>query len=178
MLDYRMVSFYSAILLYNIIVFMDYTTGMYVMCAAFSNYLNAKMKWNFDGTQFICKAEREGALVCFAKRRTAEVPATCDCDGTLPIAIKWLHMGNAYGEVSPLFLLVAVSDMEPDIFEVYEIPGLSSTAAQGQIGYLAFAQSRCGNAALFTWYVKNIVIPTIKKLRDFYKCKVSYLSYI
>ena len=87
---------------------------MFIMCATFSNYLNAKMKWNFDGTQFICKAEREGALVCFAKRRTDEVPATSDGDGTLPIAVKCLHIGSAYGEVSPLFLLVAVTDMDPN----------------------------------------------------------------
>ena len=152
------------------------------MLASFTQALSAKNKWNFDGTQFVCKEKGTGGLVCYAVRKeeAKHIPITGNLNGTLGIAIKWMHLGSAAGEAGPPFLLVAVPEMDADSFEVFETKGLTNTATIGQVGYLAFTQSSCGNKGIFNWFIKNLVVPSLVKSNHFHQCKVNYhkLTYL
>jgi hypothetical protein len=76
---------------------------------------------------------------------------------------------------APLFLLVAIDELGPEDFEVFEVPGLHVTATMGQVGYIAFAKSRCGNMACWKWMYLNHTLPFCNSIRQQYNFKVKYI---
>jgi len=60
---------------------------------------------------------------------------------------------------------IAVPELPPGKWQVYEIRGLSATTDSGKIGYLLIGHDRHGTSDFFQWFLKNIVITTIVKTR-------------
>ena len=129
---------------------------------SYSGALKSQCKWCFDGTTFEISDSGHDTLVVIAY----------DCNDTspirdssrpqsLPVYIKWMYLGSAYGEIAPLFLVFAVEVMEADQFHLVQVVGLSGTDVV-KPGWVAFAKSRAGNAGLWKEFFRRFVIPTIE----------------
>jgi hypothetical protein len=121
---------------------------MWVMLFAFSSELFDTMKWNWDATQFICAPDGRGSLCCYVKDNVDDSPLTSDLDNGLSLCVKWMHMGSAAGEVIPLVLLIAVTEMSDNDFEFYPVVGMTHQNIIDRTGYLCFTKTRAGNGLL------------------------------
>ena len=134
--------------------------------------------WNWDATQFVCKLNPEGKLVCIALDDDDKSPPTIVEKNRLDVLIKYMHMGSAAGECIPLVLLIAVGEMGEDDFDVFEVVGLNVHGLSGMVGYIACCKTRVGNANFFQWFVKSIALPAVSKARDAYNLMVSHILYV
>jgi hypothetical protein len=148
--------------------------AMWIMLKAYTEFLHKQMIWNFDATQFISGMDSENQMACVVGNNRSSVPLSRIATESLEMAIKYMHMGSAAGECTPLVFLLAAPTLSEDAFFVYEIPGLTNTTIAGTIGYLAFCKTRCGNAAFFEWFITTIAIPTVVSSRKLNKCKVLF----
>jgi len=146
--------------------------SMYIMLKPFTEKLPKQLIWNFDATQFVCQKSGSGKHVCIVKDKRDDTPVTAVGDETLDIAIKWLHMGSAAGEAIPLVFLVSIPDMNDTDFVVYEVPGLNQYGVSEICGYVAFCRTRAGNENFFTWFIREVAIPKVCKVRDVYSLQV------
>jgi hypothetical protein len=84
-----------------------------------------------------------------------------------------MHMGSASGEVISLILLIAISDMKEDDFVVIEVPGLNQYGnSELVVGYVTFCQTRAGNANFFNWFMTQVAIPKVCRVREAFGLKV------
>jgi hypothetical protein len=63
-------------------------------------------------------------------------------------------MGSAAGEVIPLILLIAVTEMSDNDFEFYPVVGMTHQNIIDRTGYLCFTKTRAGNVAFFKWFIE------------------------
>jgi len=81
--------------------------------------------------------------------------------GELNVIVKYFGLGNAGGNIGIPVLIVAIKDMDPNVFFTKKVTGLTNTCEAGSGGYLYFCRSKCGNAALWRHWFSYICIPTI-----------------
>ena len=142
--------------------------SLWIMFMAFCACTLPHMIWNMDSTQFVCEAKGAGAELCFVKVEKDETPVTGTSTQGLPMAVKWVHMANARGNHIPLVLLIAIPTMGENDFFYKAIPGLSHSGEANAVGYVCFTKSRCGNAAFWNWFITNIAIDEIVKIRNIF----------
>ena len=135
----------------------------YLCCEAFSSHLPGERKWNADGSTFEIRDKGNGGMYLSVKGVTTKRLQVANLDNSLPVYIKYMAMCNACGNSSPLILIAAIEEMHEDASNIFEITGLSISISMSEIGYVVFCKSRAGNIALWSWYYKYIVIPTIQK---------------
>jgi transposase len=145
---------------------------MYLMLKAFTTDVPTQLLFNWDFTQFIYD-ESDTVLSWVVADRERSRPISAKGDASLPIAIKYMHMGSADGYVAPMVLMVAIPEMKEGEFVVKQVPGLSQINALNSHGYLIFCTSRCGNDLVFQWFLENIVINTIEEVRKAFRLYVS-----
>ncbi len=64
------------------------------------------------------------------------------------MAIKYLHMRSAAGEVAPMVLIVAVDLMKESGLYVIDFPGLNYYTISGKYSYLVLVNNRAGNSPI------------------------------
>ncbi len=143
--------------------------SMWIMAKACSDNVPKQSIWNWDPTGLQVREQGKGSKVYSIKIENDKSPLSTVGDESLDMGIKWVHMGSANGEAIPLILLVAVDDLDPEEFVHFEVPGLTYSSVPGTVGYLCFAKRRTGNTKFITWFLKDIVIASIKRCNTFYK---------
>lgn len=134
-------------------------------------------KWCFDGTTFEVNENGSGGFVVIAYDAEDNSPIRdSNRQQSLGVYITWMYLGSAHGEIAPLFMVLAVEVMTDDQFLLVEVLGLSGTSVT-QVGWVAFAKSRTGNAGLWKEFFLRFVIPVIKGSVDLFKTKVSMIGW-
>jgi len=94
------------------------------------------------------------------KSKLGLAPVTAIGNSGLDFAIKWIFLGSAAGDAAPLVFIIAVPELPPGKWQVYEIRGLSATTDSGKIGYLVIGHDRHGTSDFFQWFLKKNFITT------------------
>lgn len=141
------------------------TYSMVLMVKSCLEFKLPPLIWNWDATQFIVRVTATGAAVYILGADDDPTPVTAIGNSGLDFAIKWMFLGSAAGDAAPLVFIIAVPELPPGKWQVYEIRGLSATTDSGKIGYLVIGHDRHGTSDFFQWFLKNIVITTIVKTR-------------
>jgi hypothetical protein len=151
----------------------------YKHCAivfAFAGYLHAENKWNADATGAKVTLNEKGQMVLTLLDDGAEqenvVSSTTVHD--LDIFIKWMHMGSAAGESADPVFIIAVDKMPEGEFFYRSVKKMGNSMNTGSVGHLYICKKRAGTASMWRHWFLNVVIPTIKKTRDYYDFKVYY----
>lgn len=165
-----------------------------IMLMAFAAHLAPQHKWNMDCTTFQISFtdDNKCKIVVFEdpiemeyinNHRNPNLPSAYKYITKAPsnetcLFIKWAHMCNAEGDISPLVFVVAVDAMDPEDFFVATVPGLLANGGAGD-GYIIFCHSRCGNPEVWKWYLLTVALATIKRFREHYsKIEVRYIVII
>jgi hypothetical protein len=144
---------------------------MYIMLAAFSSNLDYYHKWNSDATQLTCQSSNNDRIVCYIDNNDNENVSTqslasTNYNGDLSIAVKWMHLNNAAGEVAPIVLIFAIPTMgENDVF-IRKVAGLRNTAHAESFGYVIFSKTRAGNNTIWSWFFLHFGIPFIEACNE------------
>ena len=107
---------------------MSYT--VWIMIYSMAKSMPPELFLNWDATQFVVGQSDKNKKVYSVKLDTVEAdrgPLSIVGEESLDIGIKWMFMGSAAGAAAPIVLLVAVDSLGVDDFEVYTVPGLSTT---------------------------------------------------
>lgn len=141
------------------------TYSLWIMLKACAENLPPQVLWNFDATTFQVSFTNDEKVLVVGDG-DEETPASSIGDSVLEIGVKWIFMASASSHVAPFVFVICVNDMDSEAFLVFEVDGLAWSRDPGSTGYLVFCKTRNGNAALFQWFLTNVVIPTVTKLRD------------
>lgn len=143
---------------------------------AYSAHLPAMLKWNADATTVVVNESGTGETVCYIP--DAEERQKIDSGAqpsTTGILLKWMHLCNAAGHSGDLVVIAAVPSMKDGEFFAQQVPGLTgSDQIEGQ-GWLYCCNSRAGNAALWQHWFLHVLIPTLRRCRDWHdvRCRTA-----
>ena len=145
---------------------------------AFAGHLKPECKWCFDGTTFEINDDGANGMVVIQYDADDKSPIrSTENQQSLSVYIKWMYLGSALGASAPIFLVFAINGMDPDTHYIHDVTGLSASSDYSVTGYVAFADSRAGNAALWKDYFIRFVIPQLSKSQNTFQTKV-YSGYI
>ena len=154
--------------------------SMYIMLASFSSDLDCYHKWNSDATQLTCKSNNNDRIVCYIDHNddddmNAQSLASTNFNGDLSIAVKWMHLNNAGGEVAPIVLIFAIPTMGENEAFIRKVVGLRNTAHPESYGYVIFSRTRAGNSKIWKWFFLEFGIPFIVACNNRTMSTVSFI---
>lgn len=132
-----------------------------------------QMFGNFDATQYIISGKCEEPVITLKHKEEDnllyaqdENPVTTVEETQLSQAVKWVMLCDANGNLATDVFLLNDSDMDPNDFKCYQVPGLTHTTIPGAFGYLCFTKIRYGNTNFFSWYITNVVAEFVNQCRS------------
>lgn len=150
-----------------------------VMNAVMVPKTHAALMLNPDGTTMTVGIDPSGMVkvVYQGPRPKAMKVLPMPGEGGLLYSIKFYLLINAMGDqCDPIYVIQDKAMGEEDI-EVHKVPGLGLGTAM-EFGYVVFCKSRCGNLAFFKWFLKDILIPWIERLKAHYEIDESEFAWM
>jgi hypothetical protein len=105
----------------------------------------------------------------------AQSLASTNFNGDLSIAVKWMHLNNAGGEVAPIVLIFAIPTMGENEAFIRKVVGLRNTAHPESYGYVIFSRTRAGNSKIWKWFFLEFGIPFIVACNNRTMSTVSFI---
>ncbi len=134
---------------------------MGVMIDVFCKNLGPEYIFNWDATQY--EVDPKGKLkVLVVREDNATDPITVESNGGLSYFIKHFHLHNAAGTIAPPVYVIANDALNADTFSAHKIPGMGYN---NEIAWLCFSKTRSCNTAFFTWYIREVILPFVSKVR-------------
>lgn len=135
-----------------------------VMIMAYGKYLSAERKWNADATTIECRPDKKGQLVCVVREKGQldHQVTSSSVPGELNLLVKYIGVGNAAGEIASPSIIIAIPSLHENDWHVEMVRGFYHNSSIAGMGYIYFAQTKCGTAELWRHWFTFAVIREIE----------------
>ena len=126
----------------------------------FRNVPNRNLLWNYDAMTFTVGSmdEKKVEVLTMPNRdKSKPVQVTKKVDSLPCCSMRWYNLNSGAGGVGTLVFLFKWPEMKEGDFQVFEVPGLTSSTDMLQKGYVVFTQDGKGNLEFHKWYAVRIV---------------------
>jgi transposase len=130
---------------------------------AFAGHLVAAYKFCGDATTIKVMKDRTDAFVVTL---VDDDGSTTRVQSDTCIFVKWFYLSSGEGESARIFLIISVDGLPEDVYQVYKVFGLCSTAGVGSVGdygFVAFVHSRDKAGGLWDWYFQDFAVPEMSR---------------
>ena len=139
------------------------------MILAFQPDSNPQLIWNEDDYQIQLRNDGKGVerLIVLRDSNDSSPPTTQGSEqGDMGFSIKSRVLASPSGALGPMVLIVADSELRPNLMVVLKINGLNFSASDPtRPGFLVIQQSRTTDIDFNIWYFNDVLVPYFKELR-------------
>ena len=139
------------------------------MIIAFQPDSNPQLIWNEDDYQIQLRNDGKGVerLIVLRDSNDSSPPTTQGSEqGDMGFSIKSRVLASPSGALGPMVLIVADSELRPNLMVVLKINGLNFSASDPtRPGFLVIQQSRTTDIDFNIWYFNDVLVPYFKELR-------------